>query len=91
MKDLNLASTLKNRMALVRPDKTFDGGIQPLVLDGMWSGLITDVDPVEKDGVVVDYVLKIKLSFGSARQERWFHTLYSSANWKLRFPGKGEG
>ena len=88
---IDQATSLKNRMALVRPDKTtFDGGVQPLVLDGMWSGTITDVDPIEKDGAVVGYVLKIKLSFGTARQERWITTAFSSDNWKLRFPQKGE-
>lgn len=84
-----MSSDLLHRMVLVRPIHGLFRGTQPLTFNGMWSGVVVDVTPVKQpSGETADCIMKIKLSFGTARAEQMISLPISDGRWQLRFPSR---
>lgn len=95
-RDLDKAQYLKHRFVLVRKGALTLRGAQPLDYNGYWDGTVLTVTPVVSDTPnpserrIVDYTLKVRLSYGTARTDTDVELSYLSDGWKPRFPEKGE-
>jgi len=82
-----------NRMVLVRKGIVEIKGVQPLDSirpPGFWDGTIVSAKEKVTEGVLVDHVLGVRLSFGTSRNDMVINVSFLDERWKLRYPGKNE-
>lgn len=90
MRKLEDISLYLNRMILVKKGIVEIKGVQPLdsMRAGFWDGTILSSKERLVNDVVVDHILKVRLSCGTSRKDIVIDVSFLDDRWRLRYPGK---